>query len=109
MTAFELVVRPFETRKVTPPIRIIGKEKIVEIPTQSYGSEGGKVFPFSHFKSIDIETEQTFTEIKRETVKKRVENPDDSSQFVEVEQVKKLFLRSDSDPKVKPIYHLKTD
>jgi hypothetical protein len=108
MTVFELIVRPFQTRDVTPPIRIIGKEKIVESPSQSYGKEGGKVFPFSFFQSMTVETAQEFTEINRETVKKRVENPDDSTQFVEVEQVKKLFLRSDSDPKIKPIYNLKT-
>lgn len=59
---------------------------------------GSKVFPYWLYASTSVE-ENTFTEIKRETTPKRVENPDDSSQYVMVEQIDKLYLQNKNNPK----------
>lgn len=110
MTAFETIVRPFQRKDVTPPTRIVGKEKAVEPVLVEFGSGGGKVLEYSFFFNPGLETieKDTYKEVKRDTVTKRVENPDDSSQFVDVEQVKKLYTRNTVDPTLKRNYELST-
>lgn len=111
MTVFENIVRPFQRKDVTPPTRIVGKEKVVEPVPVAFGKGGGKVLDYGFSFTPGLQTtnlSDTYKEIKRDNYpKRRVENPDDSSQFVEVESVKKIYTRNLSDPKVKRNYEFK--
>ncbi len=111
MSDLEFLVRPFQTRDVTPPKRIIGAEKAVDPVTVSTGSPGGTAFVFSAFSVLEFKTEDSFTfhEIERKTHTKRIENPDDPSQFVEVERIDQVALRNKLNPEDRRIYQLKND
>lgn len=108
MTSLELIVRPFQTRDVTPPTKIVGKEKTVESPELMLGDEGGKAFEvnLSFGANVDVNDKDTYVELKRDTSTKRVENPDDNSQFVDVEVINKLWTRNKLDPNLKRNYEL---
>lgn len=109
MTSLELFVRPFQSKDVTPPKRVIGAEKNVDPVNVSIGSPGGAAFVFSAFKVIEFKTEDSYTyrEIDRKTHIKRVENPDDPSQFVDVERIDQIALRNKLNPDDKRIYEIK--
>jgi hypothetical protein len=111
MTALELLVRPFERRDVTPPQRILEKEKPVDPVSVSYGQAGSTVFAYSLFSVTEFKTvdAQTYTEVSRDTRVKRIENPSDPSQFVEVEVVDRLYLRHKLSEQDRPIYELKNN
>lgn len=71
------------------------------------GAEGGeKVFPYLLYSTLSVET-GTFTEISRETTTKRVENPQDKSQYVDVEQIDKLYLKNKNNPNDKRTIEMK--
>ena len=109
MTSLELLVRPFQSKDVTPPKPIIGAEKAVDPVNVSIGSGGGNALVFRAFTVIEFKTEDSFTykEIDRKTHIKRIENPDDPSQFVDVERVDQISLRHKLKPDDKRIYDLK--
>ena len=111
MSSLELLIRPFQSRDVTPPKRIIGAEKTVDPVNVSIGSPGGTAFVFRAFKVEEFKTEDSFTyrEIERKTHTKRIENPDDPSQFVEVERIDQVSLRHKLNPEDRRIYQLKND
>jgi len=111
MASFELLIRPFQTKNVTPPRRIIGSEKTVEPVNFSIGSAGGTAFVFRAFAVIEFKTEDSFTykEVDRKTHIKRIENPDDPSQFVEVERIDQISLRHKLKPDDKRIYEIKNN
>lgn len=109
MTSLELLVRPFQTKDVTPPKPIIGTEKAVDPVNVSIGASGGTAFVFRAFSVIEFTTEDshTYREIDRKTHIKRVENPDDPSQFVDVERIDQIALRNKLNPDDKRIYEIK--
>jgi hypothetical protein len=111
MTALELIVRPFQSKDVTPPKRIIEAEKQVDPVDVSIGSEGGTALLFRAFSVIEFKTEDSYTyrEIDRKTHTKRVENPDDPSQYVEVERIDQISLRHKLNPDDKRIYEIKNN
>ena len=111
MSGFELLVRPFQTRDVTPPKRIIGTEKTVDPVDVSIGATGGTALVFSAFTVIEFKTEDSYTykEIDRKTHTKRIENPSDPSQFVEVERIDQISLRHKLKPDDKRIYEIKNN
>jgi hypothetical protein len=111
MTGLELLVRPFETKDVTPPKRIIGAEKTVDPVDVSIGASGGTAFVFRAFSVIEFKTEDSFTykEIERKTHTKRIENPDDPTQFVEVERIDQISLRHKLKPDDRRIYEINND
>ena len=108
MTALELLIRPFERRDVSPPKRIIEQEKPVEPVAVSFGEGGNTVFPYRLFTVIEFQTidSQTYKELGRESHTKRIENPNDKNQFVEVEVIDRLYLRNKVDDQNRPIYEL---
>ena len=66
---------------------------------------GDKVFPYFMYSTVTVET-GTFTETKRETTQKRVENPEDPSQYVMVDQIDKLHLKNVNDPNDKRVIEM---
>lgn len=92
MADFETIVRPFQRREVTLPQRIFDPSET--LPTNVHLTLGiggqGKTFNESFSEHITIFAETKSEEVSRDTSKKRITNPDDSSQFVDVEVIKKL-------------------
>ena len=111
MTSLELLVRPFQSKDVTPSKRIIGAEKTVDPVNVSIGASGGTAFVFRAFSVIEFKTEDSFTykEIDRKTHIKRIENPDDPSQFVDVERIDQISLRHKLKPDDTRIYEIKNN
>ena len=109
MSSLELVIRPFQSRDVTPPKRIIGMEKAVQPITVSFGNNGGTAFVFSAFSVIEFQTEDRFTyrEVERQTTVKRITSGSDASQYVDVEAVDRVLLKNKVDPNDKRIYEFK--
>jgi hypothetical protein len=108
MTSLELLIRPFQSRNVTPPRRIIGAEKTVDPVNVSIGSGGGTALVFHAWTVFEFKTEDSFTykEVSRKTDTKRIENPDDPSMFVEVERIVEIVLRNKLKPEDKRIYEI---
>jgi hypothetical protein len=93
MRRFEQIVRPFQLPTVTYPTRIFDPTKpvVVEDVVVTYGLEGqAKEYQCSFSENVTTYKDEKVKEKSRETSKKRIENPDDSSQFVDVELIKKL-------------------
>ena len=109
MTSIELIVRPFQTKDVTPPKRIIGAQKTVEPVQVSIGSTGGTAFVFSAFSVIEFQTDDRFTyrEVERQTTVKRITSDSDPSQYVDVEAIDRVLLKNKVDPNDKRIYEFK--
>jgi hypothetical protein len=112
MTSLELLVRPFQTRNVAPPKRIVGAERTVDPVSVSIGSPGGNALVFHAWTVFEFQIkddEFTYKEIDRKTQIKRIENPDDPSQFVEVEYIQEITLRNKLNPDDMRIYEIKID
>lgn len=109
MINLELIVRPFQSRSVSPPKRIIGAEKVVEPVAVSVGSNGGTAFVFSAFSVIEFQTDDRFTyrEVERQTTVKRISSESDPSQYVDVEAIDRVLLKNKVDPNDKRIYEFK--
>jgi hypothetical protein len=97
--ALYLFVREGVAKDIEPKPRGLAYNAPAPLPSPDeeamivIGAEGGdKVFPYWFYQSISVE-EKTFTEYKREVSQKRVENPDDPSQYVMVEQIDKLYMK----------------
>jgi hypothetical protein len=88
----EQIVRPFQLPAVSYPVRIFDDNpKVVEDPVLEFGKDGStKVFNESFSQSISTYKDAEIKEQSREVTKKRIENPDDPSQYVDVELIKKL-------------------
>jgi hypothetical protein len=93
MSTFDKIVRPFQSPTVTYPTRIFDPTRApveAEIDV-TYGDDGNaKTFQCSFSENITTYKDEKIKEKSRETKKKRIENPDDSSQFVDVELINKL-------------------
>ena len=92
MPSLERVVRPFQTKDVTPPKRILQKsEDTVDNVLIQCGKIGStKTFNASYSSTITSYVPNQQRELTRDTTTKRVTNPDDASQYVDVELIDKL-------------------
>lgn len=97
MMSLESVVRPFVSTPIAPPSGPLGNLKNPNVVNCSLGGKGGRSVPWTLSGSNKVLKSQTekYLESSRDTVKRRVENPDDSSQFVEFCQTKRLKLTRD--------------
>ena len=109
MNGLELIVRPFQSRDVSPPRRIIPPAKIVDPIAVSLGADGGAAFVFSAFSVIEFQTDDRFTyrEVERQTTVKRITSDSDPSQYVDVEAIDRVLLKNKVDPNDKRIYEFK--
>lgn len=92
MTTLEQIVRPFQRSGVSYPVRIFDPtQKAADDVVLTLGKEGTtKTFTESLSQRITTYQDQQIKEQSRETEVKRITNPDDSAQYVDVENVKKL-------------------
>jgi hypothetical protein len=92
VTGLERIVRPFQSRDVTPPQRILNpSEPQVDNVLIQCGQTGStKTFNSSYSSTITSYVESKHRELSRETSVKRITNPDDDSQYVDVELIDKL-------------------
>jgi hypothetical protein len=101
MSKFDYIVRPFQLPQVTYPTRVVDTtQAAAEDIVLTFGLEGStKTFSCSFSESVEIYADQTTKEKSRTTQKKRIENPDDPDQHVDVELIKKLTTESGSGSK----------
>ncbi len=92
MTSLERIVRPFQSKDVTPPRRILApSEPPVDNVLIQCGQAGStKTFNSSYSSTITAYVEAKHRELNRETSVKRITNPDDETQYVDVELIDKL-------------------
>ncbi len=92
MTALEQLVRPFQRSGVSYPVRIFDPtQKVADDTVLALGKEGAtKTFTESLSQRVTTYQDQEIKEKSREIEVKRVTNPDDSNQYVDVENIKKL-------------------
>ena len=92
MTSLERIVRPFQSKDVTPPQRVFNPSETpvdnVRIVCGQAGST--KTFNSSHSSTVTSYVEGKHRELSRETSVKRITNPDDETQYVDVELINKL-------------------
>src|SRR5262245_54288101 len=97
MTQLENIVRPFQRREVTYPVRVFDDQPSsdTEDVVLNLGQEGAtKAFNESFNNTVNSYEDETSREQSRKTHEKRVENPDDPSQFVNVEVIDKLTVKA---------------
>ena len=94
----EQIVRPFQDRDVTPPKRVLGMRKEVGPSDVDFGKGGSKIFLYSTWATTEAGTINDYREVSRDTKTKRVENPDDPSQYIDIKVTEKLYTRSETDP-----------
>jgi hypothetical protein len=83
--SLERTIRPFQLPAVTPPALVLDDTKQADPVAVSLGREGGKTFDYSYsFSSSVHSATDSYKEVSRKTETKRIENPDDSDQFVEI-------------------------
>lgn len=92
MSTLEQIVRPFQRTGVSYPTRIFDPtKKPAEDAVLMIGHEGStKTFNESFSEKVTTYKDQEIKEKSRETEIKRIKNPDDETQFVDVENTKKL-------------------
>jgi hypothetical protein len=92
MSSFERIVRPFQSKDVTPPQRIVVPEQEpVENIVIACGEVGQtRTFHGSFNSRHSLYVEQSYRELSRDTTTKRITNPDDSSQYVDVEIINSI-------------------
>ncbi|MDE2284704.1 MAG: hypothetical protein KGK33_08840 [Hyphomicrobiales bacterium] len=92
MTGLERIVRPFQSKDVTPPQRILNpSEPAVDNVVLRCGQSGStKTFNSSFSSTITSYVANKQRELSRDTHVKRVTNPDDETQYVDVELIDKL-------------------
>ena len=95
MTSFERIVRPFQTRAVTPPQRLLStaQQPVSNVVIECGAVGSTKLLNGSETHDRTYYMESTNKEISRETTSKRITNPDDTSQYVDVEFIDKLTTR----------------
>lgn len=94
---FERIVRPFQTTPNTPaPIAaIVPPDEELENVILQLGKEGSvKTLQGSSSASSSSFSKTESKEVTRETSERRVENPDDPSQYVMVEDTDKIETES---------------
>ena len=107
MASLEYIVRPFQTKDVTPPKKVFGAPREPKPPVKvEFGEAGAKVFPITLNSHVGFTTvnSTTIRETSRKTELKRVENPEDPDQYVMVRQPKSWSGRNDAEPYDKSKY-----
>jgi hypothetical protein len=103
--SLERTIRPFQLPAVTPPALVLDDTKQADPVAVSLGREGGKRFDYSYsFSSSVHSATDSYKEVSRKTETKRIENPDDSDQFVEIKRATEIKLVNENDPKLKRKY-----
>ena len=93
----DLIIRPFQSVTVTPPRRTASAPSAPEEVVLLIGTEGeGKTFTGNYSSSQSFYMGQIVKETTRNTTQKRIENPDDSEQHVDVANINRLTTRSGS-------------
>lgn len=96
---FERLVRPFERPRIAPavPATALPATEPPEPIVLTFGATGSvKTMTGTDSSSVTAYMDDKQRETKRETVEKRVENPDDSSQYVDVENTTKITTEGGS-------------
>lgn len=109
MSMMELLVRPFVARNVAPiPLAVSGSQVTPTDAILLFGSEDTHIFKYDQGRSIyyQIEKSTDFNEYTRLYHVVRVENPDDSNQYVDVERIDNIKFRN---PKADPTKPKATD
>jgi hypothetical protein len=91
----EHVVRPFQLKSWTYPVRVFDTGQTPAAPSVvvDVGREGAtKLFNESFSESITTYGDIKSKETKRDTSKKHITNPNDDSQYVDVEVINKLSV-----------------
>jgi len=97
MASFEYLVRPYQSPSRVNPVLDAESVLADNVVVDLNATGGFKSFPFS--VSITGHKSGTkYTELSRKTKKVRVENPDDASQFVEINRVQEITLGQEDEP-----------
>jgi hypothetical protein len=108
-SGLELIVRPFLPRDVRPVPVPVANAKATGPVSLTFGTKGGAiVFKYSKFESVSFSSTPSYVETKRETVTKRIKNPQDDQQYVDVEVIKKVSFKDKNADNQQPIpfeYH----
>ncbi len=100
MSGLELIIRPFLPRDVRPIPVPIANAKVTGPVSLTFGAKPGAiVFEYSQFLTQNFSTAIEYTEVSRETQTKRIKNPNDPNQYVDVESIKKITFKDKNDPK----------
>src|SRR5262245_25496569 len=103
-TPMEVTVRPFAQVPIHPDQTTLPARVPAEVIDCHLGGEGGTTTSFSlgGLKIKVINRNETFKESGRKSTNVRVENPDDSSQFVEFCRADSVSLTSKNDTPTQP-------
>lgn len=90
MTYMELIVRPFQTRDVTPPTIIPQEPREPTLPILLMGSEDSTTFKLDAAMTTNVQfvTGRDYQEVNRKSDVETVHNPDDEGQKVDVERIR---------------------
>lgn len=93
---FERIVRPFQKAEFTPPPAAVAPEEPLENIVLMIGKDNAsaKFLVGNISTSITSFTKDESKELSRETTERRVENPDDPSQYVIVRDTDKIATES---------------
>ncbi len=105
MTSLELIVRPFQTRAVTPPAAAVGEAQAVEPAKLAIEGSGAKTFRYSFtYSSQGGSASSRWKEIKRTSQTVRVHNPDDPEQYVDIKRPKTITFANEENPRERNHY-----
>jgi len=106
MRSMEKIVRPFQSKDVTPPQQIIDSDaETVDNIVISCGATGDtKTFNGSYSLSHSYYVEQSYRELSRDTTIKRITNPDDPAQYVDVEVINSIEHSGVNGERAKTLY-----
>jgi hypothetical protein len=105
--ALEYVVRPFQRQTVSLPTAIESETAQASDVVVHAASRGNvKTFAWSFQASSEGPPGGKYKEVERTTKIVRVENPDDPTQFVNVERAKRITVANEDDPQEKVIWSL---
>lgn len=103
--SLERTIRPFQLPAVTPPALVLDDTKQSDPVAVSLGREGGKTFDFSYSFSGSVHSAtDSYKEVSRRSETRRVENPNDPDQFVEIRRATEIRLVNENNPSLKRRY-----
>lgn len=115
MASLEKLVRPFQLQGFSPAQAVPGAAVApVDNAVLAIGQEGAtKTFSGNYRRNVtfymDAQNKEMTGSDKREVTKKRIENPDDNTQYVEVEVIDKLHTMGPNGQKKTTVYNNKKD
>jgi hypothetical protein len=107
MPAWEQLVRTFETKPVSLPSLPRGGPAVLPGDVEfKFGQGTITTFSWSYDSSVSAGSDKnTFKEVDRTEKVKRVFNPEDDSQFVDIAQPKKIKLQNRDNPEDQRTYY----